>query len=312
MKNIVIMYAILFTSIISSQESSNNSQIPPPPCYANDNNGFGGAVGEGLFLSSDPNDIVWFGMSTNGNEMNDILVLYIDTGAPGRNVIDLSVDDNVDSHRRAITNSDDFGYASVITFPPGFEASYAVAINVDFGGLWSIPNTGSVGANGLNFITTVNSTLTSNTQAGYEFSFDWADIGLTETDGFNLVGVYVSSTAYSSDEGYGSGIVSGTEGADDITFNGYLSFPDCNETLSDTDNMIDTVLANYVDGQLHVTGINEVVTIGVYDILGREIYREEHQIQESVPIPLELNRNELQFIVIESFGMKKVLKVIPD
>lgn len=311
-KTIVILIAFLMSGCINAQESSNESRIPPPPCYANGNTGFSGAIGEGHFLSSDSNSIVQFNMSTSGNDMNDILVLYIDTGATGRNTIDTNIDDSVDIHRVAISNSDAFGFGSIIQFPSGFEASYAVAVNTDFAGLWSIPTAGAVGDNGLNFITAVNSTLTSSTQGFYEFNFDWADIGLTETDSFNFVGVYVSGTGYSSDEGYGSGIVSGTQGADDITFNGYLSFPECNVTLSDTDTELDEIKAAYVDGYLHLDGINEVTEIRVYDILGREVYNATHNIQASKSIPIELRNNELQFIVIEASNKKKVLKVIPN
>ncbi|WP_430467747.1 hypothetical protein [Winogradskyella ouciana] len=312
MKKIITSLMIFSSVCMFSQNAQVDSQVPPPPCYANGNNGFGGAVGEGHFLTSDPNSIVEFHMSTSGNEMNDILVFYIDTGAPGRNSIDLSVDDSADAHRTAITNSNVSGFGSVITFPPGFEASYAVAVNVDFAGLWSIPVNGPVGDNGLNFVTAINSTLNSNSQISYLISFDWADIGLTSTDTFNFVGVYISGSGYSSDEGYGSGIVSGTEGSDNITFNGYLSFPECNATLGDSTVRSASIAANYFDGQLYVKGMNEIVTIKVYDILGRETYSEQHNSQESESIPIELTKNELQFIVIESSDKMKVLKVMPD
>ncbi|MGS2727102.1 hypothetical protein ACU8DI_10880 [Psychroserpens sp. BH13MA-6] len=184
---------------------------PPPPCNANGNSGFGGAVGEGQFLfSGEFDNPIIFAMNTGSNDMNDILVLYIDTGVPGRQVIDASIDDAADDHRIAISNSNAFGFGSVITFPPGFEASYAIAINTNFGGLWSIPSTGNIGFGDLNFVTAINSTLTSNTQGFYDFSFNWEDIGLTNPSQFDFVGVYVSNTAYSSDEGYGEGITVGT------------------------------------------------------------------------------------------------------
>lgn len=318
MKSSIIFISLLVSGFMYAQEIENNTQIPPPPCYANGNSGFTGAVGEGHFLKSDPNSIVWLSFFTgNGdpnevNEINDILVLYIDTGAPGRNVIGYNIDDNADAHRIAISNSNSSGFASVITFPPGFEASYAVAINVGFGGLWSIPTAGNVGANQLNFITSVNSTLLSPQQEHFVISFDWDDIGLTETDEFYFVGVYVSNSGYTSDEGYGEGITVGTEGSDNIAFTGYLSFPSCSVILNDTDNLIDDITANYFNKQLIVKGINELITISVYDILGRELYREKHQVQESEIIPLDLNKNELQFIVIESSNKKKVFKVIPN
>jgi len=305
-KRILIILALLLSTYVSSQ-------VPPPPCSANGNSGFGGAVGEGhFFFSGDGSNPIMFGMSTSANEMNDILVLYIDTGASGRNEIGETVDDNSDDHSIAISNSNAFGNASNIKFPVGFEASYAVAINVDFGGLWSIPSTGTIASGGLDFITSVNSTLTSNDQGFYSFNFSWEDIGLNTSDEFHFVGIYVSNTACSSDEGYGEGLTTVSDCKDDIVFTGYLSLPGCSETLSNTVNTSNNINANYYKDQLFVKGIHEIATISVYDILGKELYRESHQIQESVAIPLVLNKNELQFIVIESVNRKKVLKVIPN
>jgi len=202
-KSIIIVLVLLASFSISSQNI-----IPPPPCYANGNSGFGGAVGEGhiLFYGDGINPII-FGMYTGSNDINDILVLYIDTGAPGRNVIDETVDDNADDYRIAITNSNMYDNGSIITFPTGFEASYAVAIDANSGGLWSIPSTGAVREGELDFVMSINSTLETNTQAHYQFNFDWEDMGLTISDEFHFVGLYVSNTGCTSDEGYGEGLV---------------------------------------------------------------------------------------------------------
>lgn len=308
-KSIILILTLLASSSIASQNI-----IPPPPCYANGNSGFGGAVGEGhILFYGDGVNPVSFGMYTGSNEINDILVLYIDNGAPGRNIIDDTVDDSADDHRIAITNSDVNANGSNISFPPGFEASYAIALDVNLGGnLYSIPSTGDVDAGELVFITSVNSTLISNTQAHYQLNFNWEDIGLTVTDEFHFVGLYVSNTACNSDEGYGDGLVVGGDCKDDIIFSGYITLPGCNETLSETVNSYHAIDAYYFSNQLFIEGINEGATISVYDIQGRKIYKEHYQIQESVPIPLELNKNVLQFIVIESTNKKKVLKVIPN
>jgi hypothetical protein len=291
------------------------SQVPPPPCRANENTGFGGAVGEGVFSSATGNyNPIVFSMQIRetSEEMNDILVLYIDTGAPGRAVINGEIDDSADDHRIAITNSNLFGYGSLINFPPGFEASYAVAIDVNSGGLYSIPATGPIGTGELNFITSVNSTLTSSDQRFYDFSFYWEDIGLTITDEFQFVGLYVRNTGYSSDEGYGEGIAIGTEGSDTITMTGSLTLPDCGETLSNLTNLTNKIKAFYFNNRLVIEGIKDVAKISVYDINGREIYRDSHQINDYISIPIELNKNVLQFIVIESRNKKKILKVIPN
>ncbi len=310
----VLLLVVCFFSIgfLFPQEAEPNAQVPPPPCYANGNNGFGGAVGEGLFLASDPNSVVQFNMSTGGNTMNDILVLYFDTGATGRTIIDSSIDDSADEHRIAISNSNVSGFGSDIQFPLGFEATYALAINTNFGGLWEIPSSGTVGNNGLNFITALTTDLTSPTQGSYQFSFDWADIGLMENESFSFVGVYVSSTGFSSDEGYGSGITPGTAGSDNITFDGYLSFPQCNATLSENEVNIETFEARYFGNELHISGIQEDVKVRVYDILGKLAYSGEHKVQDAATIPIELSDKQLYFIVIQSSNQKEVIKVVPN
>lgn len=293
------------------------SQVPPPPpCLANGNNGFGGAVGEGVFpailTSTNP---ITFGMMIfpgSGN-IDDILVLYIHTGASGRTEIDNTVEDNGDVYRIAITNSNLFDYGSHITFPPGFEATHAIAVDINFGALYEIPSSGTVGTNDLNMVTTVNSTLTSPTQSNYQFSFNWEDIGLNEGDEFRFVALYVRDDAYSSDEGYGSGITAGTSGSDPITFTGSIIIPGCVRTLStDTTHASDSIQGYYINNQLIVKGLNESAIIRVFDIYGRKIYQKQHEVNDATPINLELNKNQLHFIVVESLNAKKVLKVIPN
>jgi hypothetical protein len=166
-------------------------------------------------------------------------------------------------------------------------------------------------------VTSVNSTLESSTQSFYEFSFNWEDLGLTSPNEFSFVGLYVSNTAYSSDEGYGEGIAIGTEGSDAITFTGYLTLPGCDAVLSTLANLFSAITSYYVNGQLFIKGINELAIISVYDLQGRELYRNQYQIQDAVPISFELNNNnnnnnKLQFIIIESSNKRKVLKVISN
>jgi hypothetical protein len=65
---------------------------------------------------------------------------------------------------------------------------------------------------------------------------------------------------------------------------------------------------------LFIKGINELAIISVYDLQGRELFRNQYQIQDAVPISFELNNNnnKLQFIIIESSNKRKVLKVISN
>ena len=169
----------------------------------NGNSGFTGAVGQSSMTVNDDGTTITFNFTKGSGDFNDILVLYIDTGATGRNMIDSNVNDNGDPTRTAISNGDVDNTASVITFPAFFEASYAIGISTGYGGLWSIPSTGSIGNNGLPHIVSVNSTMTVNTDATFSFDVDWIKLGLTNTDSFSFVGLYVSGTAWNSDEGYG-------------------------------------------------------------------------------------------------------------
>jgi hypothetical protein len=95
--NIVIggQNTLLILTLLASSFMFCQNRIPPPPCYANGNSGLGGAGGEGYFLFSGENtNPIIFAMSTGSKHMNDILVLFIDTGAPGRHEIDVTVDDH--------------------------------------------------------------------------------------------------------------------------------------------------------------------------------------------------------------------------
>jgi hypothetical protein len=151
-----------------------------------------------------------------------------------RNVIDINVDDQGDDYRKAISQAGSDG--SVVTFPAGFEASYAIAINQFGSGLFSIPATGAVvtGPNELGFLGAVGNPA-SNTQASFSFTFDWSNIGLTDKDEFDFVITYLnSSNGFSSDEGYGNGIPTPNPGTNDFTFTSSESYPDYFYTFDGT------------------------------------------------------------------------------
>lgn len=288
--------------------------VPPPIYVANNNSGFGGAVGYSSLSIEDQSGKIGlslnslFSGNTPGN-FNDVLVIYIDTGVSGRSVIDATVDDDADGLRKAISNSNSDGFGSTITFPAGFDVSYAIAIDTNFGGLWSIPNTGTVGTNGLNFITSVNSTLSSSTQTNFNFDVNWSELGLTSSDGFKFVALYVSNTAFNSDEGYGEGITVGTQGADDVTYTAYEVY---GNVLGIDDDKLNSFKAYYAKGNLNINGLNDTAVIKVYDIYGRLVYHSKHQINSSFSLPIKLTKSQLQLIVIESSTARKILKVIPQ
>ncbi|MBT8271587.1 MAG: hypothetical protein HKO90_01665 [Flavobacteriaceae bacterium] len=305
-----ILLFLLLTSSVFAQE-----RIPPPPCSANGNTGAGGVIGNGGYLSGYFGTEIHFsidlGTETAGSEFNDILVFYIATGKAGRTTIDNTVDDDADPYRIAISNSNAFGFGSTITFPADFEAAYAIAVDASSGGLYGIPNNGIVGSGDLIYIGSVNSTLSSNTQPGFEISFEASNILLEPGDEFMLVGVYVSPQGFTYDEGYGEGISPNTQGSDNITFTGLPSQSTCWNTLGTNDPELNTVIAYYFNDKLHINGLFDKVDIGVYDLVGRKILSQKHQIYGQKSITMPLKADEFRFIVIETRKGRKILKVIP-
>ncbi|WP_240644780.1 T9SS type A sorting domain-containing protein [Cyclonatronum proteinivorum] len=190
----------------------------------NTRTGFGGAVGNSTMEWSESSGTITVTFTKGAGDFSDALVIYLFTGAAGRNVIDGQVNDQEDELRLAISSAGADG--STITFFPGFEASHAIGINAGFGGLWSIPATGSIGNNGLDFVTSVNSTLNSTTQASFTFSFTYANLGLNPGDPIYFVATYLNGTnGFTSNEGYGSGLPGNNPGPGAVTFTSFLEYP---------------------------------------------------------------------------------------
>ncbi len=311
MKHYITTIAFLLTLNVGFSQN----RIPPPPCNANGNTGAGGVIGNGIFLTHNENDIN-IGFSSQMEEVlfNDVFVMYIATSVPGRNVLDETVDDAADGYRTAITNSNAYGFGSTITFPPGFEVSYAIAVDANSGGLYAIPSLGNIGNGELNYISSVNSTLTSSTQTDFQISFNPSDIGITIEEDFYFVALYVGHNGYTYDEGYGDGILAGTQGDDDVNYTSARilssNYSGCQTALSIDENE-NNIMAYYSDNALHISGINAKVNIVAYDIMGREILQMKQQVNGDAEIPMNLLKNQLQFIVIESANKRKLLKVLP-
>lgn len=191
----------------------------------NTNTGFGGPIGNATMSINDDGTTITATFTKGGGDFNDTMVMYIANGTTGRNVIDGNVNDTADANRRAISNTG----SGDINFPSGFEATHAIAINTGFGGIWSIPNTGSIGSNGLTFVDAVGQP-SSNTAASFTFTFDWSEIGLVNTDKFDFIIIYGNpndggSNMFSSDEAFGDGIGSGNPGFASMTFTDSKSYP---------------------------------------------------------------------------------------
>jgi hypothetical protein len=194
--------------------------------------------------------------------------MYIDNGTSGRNVIDGDVHDTADSHRRAISNTG----SGDLTFPVGFEATHAVAINTTFGGLWSIPSVGMVGDNGLGYIDAVGMPASSSS-ASFPFSFDWAEIGLTGSDSFAFVVTYGNpndggSNMYSSDEGYGTIVSTGNPALSAFSFSSVLFYPSGSLGINDFESNLD--LTVYPNPTSNSFSLNKTINkIHIFDLSGK-------------------------------------------
>lgn len=311
MKHHIATVAFLLTLSVGFSQN----RVPPPPCYANNNTGAGGVIGNGYWLNNSTGSDISLNFYIHQAEalFNDVLVMYIATSVSGRTILDETVDDAADGYRTAITNSNAYGFGSNITFPLGFEVSYAIAIDTNSGGLYSIPSSGTIGNGELNYVTSVNSTLTSNTQTDFQISFNPSDIGITIEEDFYFVALYVGHNGYTYDEGYGDGILAGTQGDDDVNYTSARLFVrdqiGCSSlSIEENEN---NIMAYYSDNALHISGVNAKVNIVAYDIMGREIVKMKQHVNGDTEIPLNLLKNQLQFIVIESSNKRKLLKVLP-
>ena len=178
----------------------------------NGNTGFGDVLGNGSLTFTHSGDIVSGTLTKGAGDLNDSLVIYLDTTAGGFNSTS-TFDDTADALRQAISgfNGTD---RSGITFASGFDADFAIALDKDFGGLWSVADTGAHGfVNGLGLSPTGTAT-----SATYDFTFNLSDLGLTPGDSIDFVATYIASSAFRSDEAIGDGINAGNPGWTDVTF----------------------------------------------------------------------------------------------
>lgn len=256
------LLSFLFTTAFSTAQVVYNG---------NGNSGFGGPIGNSSMSVSDDGTTITIDFTKGSGDFNDTMVMYIDNGTTGRNIIDSDVNDTADANRRAISNT----ISGPLTFPAGFEATHAIAINTGFGGLWSIP-TSTVGDNGLGYIDSVGMPA-STTAASFTFSFDWAEIGLVNTDNFPFVITYgnpndAGVAMFSSDEGYGT-ISPGNPGVDAFEITSVEFYPSGTLGIDEITNPNLSMKFYASDNNnLHLKGLNNRnYQLSIYDSLGRTI-----------------------------------------
>ena len=187
----------------------------------NGNTGFGGAIGNGtLTLSDDGTNIS--GTLTVGGSMNDVLVLYIQTG-PGGFTDTSGFNDQGDSCRQAISGVSASG-RSLLTFASGFQPNYAIALApaaAGTGGLWQLANGGN---NSLVYLGSVNLAPLNNS-GPYTFSFPAALIGMIPgvRSTIQVFGTYVRTDGSRSTEAI-AGNLTGTQGWNPFTQTAYANY----------------------------------------------------------------------------------------
>jgi hypothetical protein len=179
---------------------------------------FGGPIGQGSLSVTDNGTTVSATLNKGPNGYNDVLVIYIDSVPGGFSDTSLFSDAN-DGLRKAISGFDGGSNRSLLTFPSGFLADYALALGPssdNFGGLWQLAAGGNLS---LPFVASANLSPTgTNSSPTYTFDLNVSNIGMTPSSGssFKLLGTYIANSGYRSLEAIG-GNVSGSQGWNPFT-----------------------------------------------------------------------------------------------
>lgn len=186
MKKMHLAFALLFSLAASAQvDYSGNGRT-----------GFGGTVGNSTLTMDEVGDNITFLFTKGGGDLNDKVVIYVDSKSGGFSTTS-SFTDAGDDLRKAISGYNGTNRAT-LNFPTGFEPDYAVAFGPNYAGSWELvangPHTNVVNAN-----LTPTGTTTSPT---YSFTVNKGSIGLSTSGdiSFKFLVTYISTTAFRSNE----------------------------------------------------------------------------------------------------------------
>jgi N-acetylneuraminic acid mutarotase len=189
--------------------------------HGNGDPGFGGAIGNGtLTLTDDGTNIS--GTLTPGGSMNDVLVLYIQSG-PGGFADTSGFNDQGDACRQAISGASAAG-RSLLTFASGFQPNYAIALApaaTSTGGLYQLADGTN---NSLVYVGSINLAPLNNS-GPYTFSFPGALIGMIPgvRSTIQLLGTDLSTNGYRSTEAIAGNLI-GVQGWNPFTQTAYASY----------------------------------------------------------------------------------------
>ncbi len=196
----------------------------------NGNTGFAAGIGDGNLQITTTGADLSLTFTRNSGSFSNNVVIYIDNNIEsGRNVIDGDVNDTADIGRLTVSSAGSNG--SNITFPPGFQARYAVTVDDSFGGLFEIPPTGILNNNELIFVRAseppAQQSVGNFTSANsFTLNLSYSEIGLTGSSVENLdfVVVLMSDDGFLSNEGYGGGFPATNPGSSDMTLTQYFRY----------------------------------------------------------------------------------------
>jgi len=193
----------------------------------NGDTGFGGPVGKGTLTITDDGVNIYGTLTLGaGASMNDVLVIYLQTGAGGTFTSTAGFQDNGDGSRIAISGYNGSGAISVLTFASGFAPNYAIALGPNannYGGVWALANGG---ANSMPWVSSANLAPLGTGSGPYTFWFPVSAIGLAPHSpaAIKLFGTLISNTAWRSTEAI-AGTDTGSQGQNPFTQTGFATYP---------------------------------------------------------------------------------------
>jgi hypothetical protein len=224
MKKIYSFFLIYVCAISTLAQTSNYS--------GNVNNGFGGPIGTSSLSISDDGTNITFTLTKGTNDFADAFTIYIDSKAGGSSNTSAFTDQG-DYLRRAASGINNSGVRSLINFPiipnaflPDYAISLTPSINANFGNLYDLSTPSNFG-----YVGSVNLTPSNNISATtYTFTCTKAQLGITGASiNFTFVGTYGNPNDgagyFRSNEAYGTGLESFTQGVNTATFTNSLSYP---------------------------------------------------------------------------------------
>ncbi len=189
MKNLITFLALATLPFCGNSQSVYNG---------NGKTGFGNPVGLGQLTINDDGTNLTLHLIKGSGDLNDAVVIYIDSKAGGFSTT-ADFTDAGDDLRKAVSGFDGTN-RSALTFPTAFTPDYAIAFDKGFGGVWELIGNGSH-----NYITSANLTPSNtNTASDYQLTFNKSAIGITGTVEFKFLVTYLSNTAYRSNEFIGT------------------------------------------------------------------------------------------------------------